>query len=111
MKYIYAVIDIKARALVGPLMHFHNDNVAMRTFSELAADKASQIARYPEDYELVKLGTLYDESHYDPMRDDPPRPIDENHQPYTTIGIHNTPHGVVITGKQWLALQEKNTGA
>lgn len=60
MKFLYCVYDRKAKAY-GPLTAYRNDTVAIRDFSQVVADKDSIISKYPEDFELHKLGTFVDD--------------------------------------------------
>lgn len=89
MKGIYAVYDIIAKTIVGPLMMMNRDEPAIRIFTDALADKALTLGQHPADYELLKLAHINEDT--------------PEIQPYETQTI--------ITGKQWLAMQEKNTTA
>lgn len=57
---MYAVYDNKACCYSQP-MFFHNDDVAIRVFTELAVDQSTQIGRHPDDFVLFRIGE-YDDS-------------------------------------------------
>lgn len=63
IKKLYAIYDKKAETELGIFEH-PNDLVAIRDFSQACTYKnpqtneKSQIAKYPEDYCLVCLGTI-----------------------------------------------------
>lgn len=63
MKRLYAVYDVKAEAY-GPLMAVKADAVAVREFGNLVLDPQSMVGKYPDDYELHELGSLYDDSEH-----------------------------------------------
>lgn len=58
--HIYSVRDTKALAFGVPIFVPH-EVVATRAFVEECRNPNSQLSRYPEDYELYKLGTFDDE--------------------------------------------------
>jgi hypothetical protein len=57
---VYVVYDSKAEAYLNPLF-FQSKGVAIRSFTEAANDKESQMGKYPGDYTLFELGS------YDPL--------------------------------------------
>jgi len=89
--HIYAILDTKAGSIIGGLQLHRHPAAAIRVFGDIAADPKSMIAKHPEDYELIELGTL---------RDDHTIAKTFNH----TIDALDE-HQVIITGKAWLAAQ------
>lgn len=57
IKKLYAVFDKKANNELG-IFENANDLVAIRDFSQVCANKESQICKFAEDYCLVSLGTI-----------------------------------------------------
>lgn len=55
---MYTIYDQKAKVYNRPF-HLLNDDVAMRTAQDLAADKNTDLGRHPEDFILFKI------AHYD----------------------------------------------
>lgn len=90
MKKIFAVYDRVAQDQVGPLMVFNREQAAIRIFTDGLADKSTTLGQHPDDYVLLALGELNEE---------------------TAAIIGYLEPGEVVTGRQWLALQEKSTGA
>lgn len=93
MKKLYAVYDIVAREIHGPILTFNADAAAIRTFSEILADNKTALSQHPADYTLLYLGTITEND-------------DTLPQILASLGAE-----VILTGAQWLAVQEKNTGA
>lgn len=61
MKFVYGIFDRKALAYTQPsLMLFDNDALAIRTVKIVLNNKGlgDLISRYPEDFELWKLGSF-----------------------------------------------------
>lgn len=59
---IYCIIDVKTGEPVGQFLQLHrHENVAVRTFAEIATDERGQIHRWPDDYELVRVGYIVKE--------------------------------------------------
>lgn len=65
---VYAIYDSKSRSYSMPYFAI-NDQVALRSFMQLALDNGSEVGRNPEDFSLHQLGTydnetgtLFDES-------------------------------------------------
>ncbi|AXH74027.1 MAG: nonstructural protein [Microvirus sp.] len=59
-KKLYAVKDKKEgimEVFIQP-----NDLVAMRNFSQIAKDKNVMVGKFPEDFQLLKLGEIASES-------------------------------------------------
>lgn len=92
MQKLYAVHDIISKALEGPIMTFRADAAAIRMFSDLLGDNKTQLAQHPADYELLYLGYVND----------------DGEKPFI---IGSPGADSILTGAQWLAVQEKNTGA
>lgn len=84
MRKLYAVYDLVAGEVIGPIFQHAADAAAIRDFSDVAADRNTTIGKHPADYQLISLGTLE--------------------------GLQIKPaHELIVSGSQWLALQEKNT--
>lgn len=68
MKTIYAIRDRVANDLVGyyPLATFRTDAQAVRYFGDSIAMEKSALGAHPQDYELVKLGSLEDDGEITP---------------------------------------------
>lgn len=64
MKSIYAIRDRIAQELIGRqmymLMCFRTDQEAARYFADAINDKSSMLNKHPQDYELLKLGSIDD---------------------------------------------------
>lgn len=108
MKNIYAIKDNVARAIVGPLICENADAVAIRMFSDLLGDKTLTIGQHPGDYDLLQLGYLANEEYESDVSGHPALPITHK------IRLHpiaEESYRIVLSGSQWLAIQEKNTGA
>lgn len=88
MKYIYAIYDLVAGEIAGPLFTYAADAAAIRAFSDIAGRNDTTIAAHVEDYELIKLGMVKDRDLIPGMGTE-----------------------TILTGRQWRALQEKSTGA
>lgn len=69
IRIIYAVRDRIANDLAGtfPLVVFRTDAQAVRYFGDSLATERSALAAHPDDYELVKLGTLADDGAIEPI--------------------------------------------
>lgn len=87
MNKIYAIFDNLAMTITGPLMTFKANAAAIRTFSDIAGDAQTNIGKHPADYDLLQVGHIDDQGNITVYRE------------------------TVITGEQWLAAQERNTGA
>lgn len=86
MKKLYAVYDLVAAEIVGPIFTHSADQAAIRDFSDVAKDARTTIGQHPADYQLVSLGQLE--------------------------GLNIKPqHELIISGSQWLALKERDTAA
>lgn len=89
MRHIYAIHDTKADDLVGLQMYimfvFRTDAQAIRYFTDSVTDDKSVLAKHPEDYQLVQLGTLDDDNTLRPEK-----------------------HRTVFTGSQVLAVLTSN---
>lgn len=85
---LYAIRDIIARDIIGPIHHFRHEAPAIRLFTDVAARQGTAINEHPGDYELIRLGHIDEE--------------DDGHTLTITADFH-----VVLTGSQWLAAQSK----
>ncbi len=54
---IYQLYDLKAELPAGPLMSERKDNIAIRTFHSILANKDTLPGQYPEHFQLRLLGT------------------------------------------------------
>jgi hypothetical protein len=54
---MFSVFDTKAEAYLPP-MFFPTRGVAIRAFSQAAADEAHDFCKYSDDYVLFELGTF-----------------------------------------------------
>lgn len=61
MLNLYSVFDQKAKAYLAPFA-MTNDDVAMRAFADTVNDGESPMAKHPEDYTLIRLGTFDDDT-------------------------------------------------
>lgn len=59
---LYAIIDTKAKAIIGGAQLFRHHAVAIRYFGDVASVENSAVARHPEDYELHQLAVLDDDN-------------------------------------------------
>ncbi len=59
VKNIYVIYDSKAGLYNTPFFMV-NDQVALRSFTDLSQDKSTDVGRHPEDFTLFKVG-LYDD--------------------------------------------------
>lgn len=84
MEKIYAIYDTLAKAILGQLQLFRHDAAAIRFFNDVASQQNTIVGQHPNDFELISLGTLGEGEFIFAQRE------------------------VVITGAQWLAMQEKN---
>lgn len=62
MRSLYAIRDKKAETLLGNVVMMHNDVVATRMFKEAAASKDTPINKYPEDFELLRIAEIDEDS-------------------------------------------------
>lgn len=58
---IYAMQDVKANAFGQPFFS-PNDGLALRSVSDLVADRNSMPAKHPQDFNIFKLGVYDDNS-------------------------------------------------
>lgn len=56
---VYTVYDCKAECYLKPF-YCLSKGEAIRSFTEIANDKSSQIGKYPEDFTLFELGEWCD---------------------------------------------------
>lgn len=83
---IYSIYDEKAEIFSTPFFSM-NDNMAIRSFQDLANDPSSTIYKHPEDYKLYELGEFEDQSGKT-IPVDPPRFI-INAQLHLPLGEEN----------------------
>lgn len=57
---IFGIRDKLANAIIGTLWLMRHEAQAIRTFTDIASDPQSSIAKHPADYELLELGHLTD---------------------------------------------------
>lgn len=91
-KGLYAIRDTVAQSLTGnvhSVFVFGHDAAAIRFFSDAASDMQG-IGRHAADYELIRLGTLDEDTGYIEVPDVPLNPFPQ----------------VVLTGAQLRASQE-----
>lgn len=62
MQGIYGVYDNKAEAIVGGLYLFRQDAAAIRMFGDIASDPKTLVGMHTEDYDLLLLGMLQENS-------------------------------------------------
>lgn len=55
-KRIYAIYDAKAAAYMEPFF-LPNEDMAVRTFGDVANDPDHPMGKHPEDYHLVQVGS------------------------------------------------------
>jgi hypothetical protein len=56
---IYAIYDTRAAEIIGSILQLHkHDAVAIRSFAEVVTTKGTSINSSPDDYQLIRLGTL-----------------------------------------------------
>lgn len=113
MNMIYAVYDNVARARVGQLMVANRDEPIVRMFVDALKDKTLTLGQHPGDYDLVKIGMIFDGDIPDLVAQT--FPMAEPHDKHG-ITLHGNPRGeprmiTILSGKAWLAMQEKGTGA
>lgn len=89
MRFVYAIRDVAAGAIIGGLHVFPHDAVAVRFFGDLCGDPQTMIARHPKDHELIRIARVSDD---DCMGTE--CPLDE-------CGL-----SVVISGAAWVAAQQ-----
>lgn len=84
IRYLIAIVDLKANDIVGPIVPTHRKEAASRMFGDVITHPQSQVGKHVADHILVSLGTL----------------------DTTTDKWLFEPHTeVIITGEQWLAAQ------
>lgn len=55
---IYAIYDVVAELITGPLMMLPNDAVARRTFQDAILGEGSRLTSHAADYVLIRLGSV-----------------------------------------------------
>lgn len=86
---LYVIRDKVAGAAVGGVMGFPHDAVAVRSFSDIASDPQTTLARHIADHELICVGVLDTER----------------------CEVVQCLRDVVITGEAWAAAQAKSETA
>lgn len=56
---IYSIFDTATAAYMQPFFQ-HSDGQALRSFTDLVNDGKSQVAKHPECYTLVRIGSFND---------------------------------------------------
>lgn len=79
MRWLYVVKDVKAQDVGDQVMVCKADAVAVRAFTDALLNPSNFMHKYPEDYELLEVGSLADDGRIEAP--DSPR--------------------VVLTGSQW----------
>lgn len=59
---VYVVIDQTAKSVLGSLLCFQNDNLAVRFFDDLARDPQGSVSRHVQEYKIVQVGEVSQES-------------------------------------------------
>lgn len=85
MKNVYAILDNKAKAIIGGLQLHSHEAAAIRTFTDIATTPNTMLQKHPEDFDLICLGHL-DE--------------DELHM------VAMARHIVIMKGAAWKATQD-----
>lgn len=96
MQKIYAIYDIIAEAIVGQLLMARHDAAAIRIFGDIAAAKEPNVInQHVGDFRLITLGAI----------------LEHGQEPgYELHLVELIPaYRIVLEGKQWLALQERDT--
>lgn len=55
MDKIYSIFDEKAQVFNTPFTE-HNENTAIRSFTNLCLDGTGMVSKYPEDFKLYHIG-------------------------------------------------------
>lgn len=87
---IYCLYDTLAEQVIGGLQLHKAEAAAVRVFDDLARDPQTGVGRHTKDYNLLFLGWLEEDNCITSP--------DQDHE--STI---------VITGKQWLAINKPDT--
>lgn len=61
MRWLYVVRDVKAEDVGEQVMVCKSDAVAVRAFTDALLNPNNFMAKYPEDYELLEIGSLGDD--------------------------------------------------
>lgn len=70
-RHIYAIYDKRAEDILEPIQTFKTDAQAIRFFGDILNNKNENntIARYPEDFKLICLGTIEQNNTITPERE------------------------------------------
>ena len=55
--YLFCIRDNKAETCDGPIIKHRSEKAVIRDFHRLLNDKNTEPGRYPEDYDLLRIGT------------------------------------------------------
>lgn len=58
---LYVIYDTTAQDIIGLVQLHKHDTVATRMFQDIYNMEGSSLAKHPDDYELVCIGTLSDD--------------------------------------------------
>lgn len=61
-KQLYQLYDRKAQLTAGPIMAAHRAAPIVRAFHELLGDKTSEPGKYPEDFDILHIGSQDEET-------------------------------------------------
>lgn len=81
-----AVYDNLANDMLGQIMHFKNETIALRTWNDICSTPNSAVRMHINDFMLVQIGTINTE----------------------TLVVTPT-RRTIITGAQWAAAQPQTT--
>lgn len=68
---LYVLYDLTARITAGPIQQFHNDATARRAFADTLASKDILPNKYPEQFDLLLIGRMDEETGQLTTRDEP----------------------------------------
>lgn len=95
MSKLYAIRDVLAGSIVGPIQSMKHDAVAVRFFQDVASQPGTSINQHVEQHELLCIGILDDETGYFTAVDWP-----------ESEGLGDCKPQVVITGAALVAMRE-----
>ena len=55
---LYVIFDKAAGSVIGGVLNFPHDAVAVRQFGEIASNPQTDVCKYPDDFELRAIGTV-----------------------------------------------------
>ena len=59
---LYCVLDTRAKAIIGPIVHHHNAVPVIRQITEATQADKGLIANSPEDFNIIHIGMIDDET-------------------------------------------------